>query len=260
MSIDFDHLFEVRDYLNKLPVDEKLESYSNSILREQEINNIIVLKNQFFYITAVHKFENVFVHPNIMNILGYQPEFFMSIENVYAKIHPDDRDFVLEFSKRSINYSTKLKEHTDVLKYDPNPTAFSIDFRMQKSDGSWIRVNRLTGSFKWDQEYNMIYSISLFADITHLNKGNIINYAWTGDFAGNFNVDDLKLKYFRKLFTKREIEVLKCIVSGLNCKDVAARLFISEHTVSSHRKNMLHKIQARNTAELVNFAANNGLL
>lgn len=177
MDIFFDHLFEVRDHLSKLPMDEKLDSYRDSILREQEINNIMVLKNQFFYITAIHKFDNVFVHPNIMNILDYKPGFFISMENVYAKIHPDDRDFVLEFSKRCINYSTKYKEYVDVLKYDQNPTAFSIDFRMQKSDDSWIRINRLTGAFKWDQEYNMIYSISLFTDITHLNKGNIINYA-----------------------------------------------------------------------------------
>lgn len=73
-------------------------------------------------------------------------------------------------------------------------------------------------------------------------------------------MDDLKQKYFRQLFTKREIEVLKCIVSGLDCKDIAARLFISEHTVSSHRKNMLHKVNVKNAAELVNFAVSNGII
>ena len=52
----------------------------------------------------------------------------------------------------------------------------------------------------------------------------------------------------------REIEVLECIASGSTTHEIAEKLFISKNTVETHRKNLLYKLKARNTAELINNA------
>lgn len=52
----------------------------------------------------------------------------------------------------------------------------------------------------------------------------------------------------------REKEVLECIATGLTTHEIAGQLFISKNTVETHRKNLLYKLKARNTAELVNNA------
>ncbi len=52
----------------------------------------------------------------------------------------------------------------------------------------------------------------------------------------------------------REREVLDCIASGLTTHEIGEKLFISKNTVETHRKNLLYKLKARNTAELVNNA------
>lgn len=52
----------------------------------------------------------------------------------------------------------------------------------------------------------------------------------------------------------REREVLECIATGLTTHEIADQLFISKNTVETHRKNLLYKLKARNTAELVNNA------
>jgi FixJ family two-component response regulator len=51
--------------------------------------------------------------------------------------------------------------------------------------------------------------------------------------------------------TKREREVLNCVVEGLPNKRTADRLNISQRTVEVHRANLMHKLQANSTAELV---------
>ena len=56
------------------------------------------------------------------------------------------------------------------------------------------------------------------------------------------------------LITLREKEVLVQISQGYTTKEIASRLFISWHTVISHRKNLLIKMDARNTAGLVRVA------
>ena len=54
--------------------------------------------------------------------------------------------------------------------------------------------------------------------------------------------------------SRREKEVLQLIVDGLTNPQIAEKLFISLHTVDSHRKNLLAKFSVNNTASLIRIA------
>lgn len=54
--------------------------------------------------------------------------------------------------------------------------------------------------------------------------------------------------------TKREIEIIRLIDKGLINKEIAKKLFISEQTVTTHRKSILRKTCAHNVSTLLNFA------
>lgn len=58
----------------------------------------------------------------------------------------------------------------------------------------------------------------------------------------------------------REIEVLQCIARGLTSHQIAEELYISQHTVISHRKSLLLKLDAKNTAHLVMLGVKKGWL
>lgn len=60
--------------------------------------------------------------------------------------------------------------------------------------------------------------------------------------------------------TKREKEVLRLISEGFTNNQIAEKLFISPLTVDSHRKNLLTKLNANNTASLVRVAIENGII
>ena len=55
----------------------------------------------------------------------------------------------------------------------------------------------------------------------------------------------------RYQLTKREIEVLRLITQALSNKEIARELFISDQTVSVHRKNIMRKLGVNNTAGLL---------
>ena len=60
--------------------------------------------------------------------------------------------------------------------------------------------------------------------------------------------------------TKREKEILGHIAEGLTNNQIAEKLFISPLTVDSHRKNLLTKLNMNNTASLIRFAVEKGLI
>ena len=60
--------------------------------------------------------------------------------------------------------------------------------------------------------------------------------------------------------TRREIEIMRYIGQALNNKDIATRLFISDQTVSVHRKNIMRKLRVNNTATLIKIAFENHLV
>lgn len=59
--------------------------------------------------------------------------------------------------------------------------------------------------------------------------------------------------------TNREIEVLELITQEFTNQEIADKLDISVRTVDAHRRNLLQKTGARNTAGLVRFALENNL-
>ncbi|MBK6932184.1 MAG: response regulator transcription factor [Saprospirales bacterium] len=68
-------------------------------------------------------------------------------------------------------------------------------------------------------------------------------------------------RFARKFgLTRREIEVMRYIGQVLNNKDIAEKLYISDQTVSVHRKNIMRKLGVNNTASLIKIAFENNLV
>ncbi len=75
-----------------------------------------------------------------------------------------------------------------------------------------------------------------------------------------------RAEYLRRLIetyempSPKELEVLRLIASGKKTDDIAAEMGLSSNTIETHRRHLLSKLHARNSAELVLNAVNHGLL
>lgn len=74
---------------------------------------------------------------------------------------------------------------------------------------------------------------------------------------------ELKMEDTKSLFPKltdREIEILRLIGNEFSSQEIADKLFISFHTVESHRANLMNKAGVKNTAGLIRWATENDFL
>ncbi len=62
------------------------------------------------------------------------------------------------------------------------------------------------------------------------------------------------------ILSKREVQIVKYISQGMTNGEIADKIFLSVHTVSTHRKNILKKLGLKKSAELVAYAIKTGLI
>ena len=77
------------------------------------------------------------------------------------------------------------------------------------------------------------------------------------------DVNDLDIKEFNcepVHISERELEIITLIAEGYTNNEIAEKLFLSPHTVNTHRKNILQKLGVNNTAAIVMYAVKTQLV
>lgn len=249
---------DFRNFCRQMEFDLNLKDYKDNLIVWKKLDDILILKNQFFFINDFKEGFNTYVHPNVETITGYPIENFREFDFTFSITHADDFEFVNEISKRGIKIS---QDHRSELQEDPFFGSFSVDFRLKCKNGNYIRVNRHSCCFRTDNQGNIVYGLALFTDISHLKKRDHITFSWFGKPELSLYFDDLVKSYNNILnITNREKDVLALLASGDTAAKIAKKLSLSVHTVISHRKNLLHKTGTKNTAELIRFALEKELL
>ena len=80
------------------------------------------------------------------------------------------------------------------------------------------------------------------------------------EFAAMARKDEEKAQMPTPRLTDREMEVLTLVAQGLNNRDIAKELFISENTVKNHVRNILEKLHLHSRMEAVVYAVREKLL
>ncbi len=78
------------------------------------------------------------------------------------------------------------------------------------------------------------------------------------DLINEFSSNEEEVKKFK--LSEREIEIIQLLSDGLTSSDIGEKLFISEYTVKTHRKNILRKLGLHSTSQLIQFSVNNQII
>lgn len=88
--------------------------------------------------------------------------------------------------------------------------------------------------------------------------GKVIEYLTSNEPEKNQQASKISCQGFG--ITDRELDVIRLIADGLSNKLIADKLELSTHTVNTHRKNIMAKLNIPNTAGIVMFAVKNNLI
>ncbi|MBC9930143.1 response regulator [Chitinophaga qingshengii] len=104
------------------------------------------------------------------------------------------------------------------------------------------------------------------------SKAELIQAIYSANERKNYfhpKINDQVFDFFRSKssvknnlhqLSDREKEIIKCLANGMNTKAISIALYISEHTVKTHRRNIMHKLNVKTSAELVMLAIEKGII
>ncbi|TFH38637.1 MAG: response regulator transcription factor [Bacteroidia bacterium] len=105
-----------------------------------------------------------------------------------------------------------------------------------------------------------VYAIRVVTNIDRIKMKNNSFHQYVGKDLSLFRFPDEQLLEIASIFSKREFEIIKLIESGLSSKEIAEKLFLSVHTVSTHRTNILYKSSKAHISDLIYELKEQGLL
>ena len=223
--------------------------------------------NCYFYIVNLHNFELEYVSDSVKRFVDKEKSN-LKIQDLLQSILPEELE-IINLKSRLINdFYTSFLTREEVLDYKNMFT-----YRMEDPQGRVKTMLYQAMPLSVLENGSPEHVFCLQTDISYMKVPSTRDVSFINMHGGKsyFNVDishgkfDLSIiqngrKDLSELFSVREIEIINELAGGLNAEGIAEKLYLSPHTVKTHRKNILQKSGCANTTELVAKCLTGGVI
>lgn len=231
-------------------------------LESRELSRSEILsRNQAYFLTDFRNFRFGFLSERLKEMLqiGRSSAEF-GIQHYYDMVHPDDK---LIIEQKGI---ASIKNHMKNLKgISLDQVCLELFYRISVDGIHYFPVLQTVNFIEFDVVGRLLTgfsSITNLGSFVNLNSfcfainATRENYSYQGSMVEKFEDPPVP----EPIFTKREKQILQWLSIGYSSKMIGNELGISKHTVDTHRRNMLEKMQMNSSAQLVRYAIETGVL
>lgn len=203
----------------------------------------------YYYIVNLAHVKIEMVSAGVCKVLGIESPEIFTAEYIYDNIHPEDKGRFVAHEQKVTEFFNDLPPEK-IMRYK-----VSYDYRLRAADGNYKWILMQTVTIQSNEEGAVIRVLGVQTDITDLkpdHKPSGLSFLGLDGEPSFHNVpiDETMPEPCKANFSPREKEVLQHVLSGRSSVEIAELLYISKHTVDSHRKNILSKSGCRSLAEL----------
>lgn len=211
----------------------------------------------YYYVLNFQNLKIEYVDPAIHNVLGIDPCQF-TVENALKMLPADEIKIMAKKEALVANFLTSFLHPDQIMNYKVVYYLRILD----TSDNILTLLHQATIT-KVSESGKVEHVLGIHTDVSHLNLpyNNKVSFINIKNGPSYFNLDpediifnpsnsSLENSYISSL-SKREIEVLCLVSQGLTAKQIAEQLYVSKHTIRTHRQNILLKSNLPNMTAVV---------
>jgi hypothetical protein len=209
--------------------------------------------DQYFQVFDVGQMKFLFTSKNIFQLIGVTPED-INPGHYTQSIHPDDEERLGQARSRV------YKMEKEIFKAQKGSALTSYNLRIRNAAGNYNNLFVQDYMFYSPIPYKAVFLIQVISNIDwyKMKKDRFHHYA--GNDLSLFKFPDERLLEIGPDLSYREFEIIRLIESGLSSKEIAEKLFLSVHTVNTHRSNILEKSCKSQISDLIYEYKEMGLL
>ena len=232
-------------------IEKYLENREADELDMEAVKRIPVNDLECYYLFDYKKNEILF-HRGFDTVFGYALKK-LGIDFIFQQYHPDDAPFIKNIIKGSVDQlmDVKVPEYANLI---------SMAYRFRKNDGTYARILSNTTVHQTGKQDRISSVLVKYTDISFVDQSDVVEWMVNTNYLDLENIRSTVYDNDHANFTSREIQVIRELFNGHVNKEIALILHISEHTVATHRKNILLKSKCSSVQELNSFCKKNGLL
>lgn len=202
-----------------------------------------------------------FIDPIAAQVMGHPAEAFDEGGLAFTWFHNQDFEILNQqiFEDRTLYMKAHLGEDLSFFR-------FSMGYRFRDCGGNIRNIRQQHVLTQINDQAMPLGILAFVSDLTDaIREPKIFHQIEQYDAENSCWRTAISREYFPdidedKLLSKKELEMVKWLAEGYSSKQIADRLFLSFHTVNTHRKNMLRKTNCQNVAELIQYALRNRLI
>lgn len=158
----------------------------------------------------------------------------LTINNIQA-VHPDN------FYRNTSGWAKLLKIANTLLFLKSGDGTLSVNMKMRNPKGKFREVLFQCYLFYSDAPRKTVYDLQVHTDIDHFSRRKTGYHYYAGKDLSFFKYPTQDMLSVGIPFTKREFEIVQLIEQKFSSQEVASKMFVSVHTVNTHRRNILNK-------------------
>ncbi len=228
-------------------------SVSEYIKLIEKIDKHLPITNSFIIITNPQTQSYEFISKNFNAVTGITPEELTErgVRGFLKRIHPEDVTVWLGLMDELVRFCVSHIALKDRKKLD-----VQYNYRFKKGNGNYINLLENQVALQLDEEGNPLISMGHYTvfgneEFTPL-KGIIRMLNGDGKYETIYTKNFSKAKMLAKLST-REQEVIELLQQKKTSKETADALFVSIHTIDTHRRNIIKKLNLKSTSQLTHI-------
>jgi len=218
-----------------------------------KLEALMAANDQFFLVMDLTQVVILYTSKRSMEMLGIEPEKNNPYE-MMARVHPDDLD------RFGLGRSKLISIDKDLYINQCGSDLLSTNIRMLKTDQSYSDLLFQCYTFFSPIPHRAVFEIQVHTNIDEFCLKKDQFHYYTGNDVSNFRFPDERLLLNSHHLSCRELEIVRLIEAGLSSKEIAEKLFISVHTVNTHRGNILKKTNKPHISDLIYDLKEDGLL
>jgi DNA-binding CsgD family transcriptional regulator len=203
-----------------------------------------------------------FLSHNFTRLFGYSRKLFIEgdLQFLIKHMHPDDLPGFIHFAETSTLNARPWKEAKENAVHEHC-------CRIKHFNGKWIWIKQKVIVLSVTPNHHIETVLLLFDDCTAAKQSELNQHTLLVEKSrknskllhllapiSNAQTNREKLMVALEdysLLTAREKEIMQMVSQGFSSKEIASKLFISKHTVESHRKRILRKLNVKNAPQMV---------